>query len=124
MYRNMSTIGGIVILFAAIEAARAGEAGKGYAVAAEADGGKPPLSLVENTVKKLYPICMKTTFDIPQELISAVQKASKKRTKKEAITVALEEFVRIRRSEELTSLLGTFEDFMDQEELEAQRSDS
>lgn len=67
---------------------------------------------------------MKTTIDIPEDLISAVQIASKARTKKEAITVALEEYVRLRRSEELASLLGTFEEFMDQEELDALRGNS
>ena len=67
---------------------------------------------------------MKTAIDIPEDLLSAVQTASKKRTKKEAVTVALEEFVRIRRSEELTALLGTLEDFMDQNDLENQRGDT
>jgi Arc/MetJ family transcription regulator len=67
---------------------------------------------------------MKTTIDIPEELISAVQIASNKRTKKEAITVALEEYVRVRRSEELTALLGTFEEFMDQKDFESLRGDS
>ena len=67
---------------------------------------------------------MKTTIDIPEALISAVQIASNARTKKEALTVALEEYVRLRRSEELASLLGTFEEFMDQEELDALRGNS
>lgn len=67
---------------------------------------------------------MKTTIDIPEDLIFAVQIASKTRTKKEAITVALEEYLRLRRSEELASLLGTFDDFMDWEELHALRGNS
>ena len=67
---------------------------------------------------------MKTTIDIPEDLLAAVQIASKKRTRKEAVTVALEEFLRIRRSEELKDLLGTFEDFMDQDDLEKLRGDT
>jgi Arc/MetJ family transcription regulator len=67
---------------------------------------------------------MKTTIDIPEELLSAVQKASNTHTKKEAVTVALQEYIRLRRSEELTALLGTFEEFMDRQELETLRGDS
>ncbi len=67
---------------------------------------------------------MKTTIDIPDELLSAVQIASKTHTKKEAVTVALEEYLRVRRSEELTSLLGTFDAFMDRKELDTLRGNS
>ncbi|MEX2444745.1 MAG: type II toxin-antitoxin system VapB family antitoxin [Alkalispirochaeta sp.] len=67
---------------------------------------------------------MKTTIDIPEELLSAVQSASKTRTKKEAITVALEEYLRLQRSKELTALLGTFDAFIDRQELDALRGDS
>ncbi len=69
-----------------------------------------------------YTIFMKTTVDIPDELLDAVQSASKTRTKKEAITVALREYLRMRRSAELTELLGTFEEFMNRQELDAQRN--
>jgi Arc/MetJ family transcription regulator len=67
---------------------------------------------------------MKTTIDIPEELLNAVKIASNTRTKREAVTVALEEYVRLRRSEELASLLGTFDDFMDRKELDALRGNS
>jgi Arc/MetJ family transcription regulator len=67
---------------------------------------------------------MKTTIDIPEELLNAVKIASNTRTKKEAVTVALQEYVRLRRSEELASLLGTFDDFMDRKELDALRGNS
>jgi Arc/MetJ family transcription regulator len=53
-----------------------------------------------------------------------VKIASNTRTKREAVTVALEEYVRLRRSEELASLLGTFDDFMDRKELDALRGNS
>lgn len=66
---------------------------------------------------------MKTTVDIPDDLLLAVQKASNTRTKKDAITVALREYLRVRRSADLTELLGTFEEFMDRPELDAQRSE-
>ena len=79
---------------------------------------------VANFPYKQYTLRMKTTIDIPEELLSAVQIASKKRTKREAVTVALEEYIRVRRSQELVTLLGTFGEFMDQEELETLRGDS
>jgi Arc/MetJ family transcription regulator len=67
---------------------------------------------------------MKTTIDIPEELLAAVQSASKTHTKKEAVTVALEEYLRLRRSQELTALLGTFDAFMDRQELDTLRGES
>ena len=67
---------------------------------------------------------MKTTIDIPEDLLEAVQSASHSRTKREAVTVALQEYVRVHRSKELTKLLGTFESFMDRRELETLRGDS
>jgi Arc/MetJ family transcription regulator len=84
-------------------------------------GGRPPLA---NCHREQYTIRMKTTIDIPEELLSAVQSASNTRTKKEAVTVALEEYIRLRRSEELTALLGTFDAFMDRQELATLRGDS
>ena len=77
-----------------------------------------------STARLGYTVRMKTTVDIPTDLLTAVQVVSGKRTKKAAITTALEEFLRIRRSQELVRLLGTFVDFMDNEELESQRGSS
>lgn len=67
---------------------------------------------------------MKTTIDISEELLDAVQSASKTHTKKEAVTVALQEYLRLRRSEELTALLGTFDAFIDRQELDTLRENS
>lgn len=67
---------------------------------------------------------MKTTVDIPRALLEDVKKAASVRTNKEAITQALEEYLRVRRSAELVELLGTFEHFMDRGELDRSRETS
>lgn len=64
---------------------------------------------------------MKTTVDIPEKLLADVKIASDSRTNREAITVALEEYLRVRRSAALVELLGTFEELFSTAELEAQR---
>lgn len=65
---------------------------------------------------------MKTTVDIPKELLRDVKIASRSRTNREAVTVALEEYLRVRRSAELAELLGTFDHFLSRDELETLRS--
>ena len=100
-------------------------AGKLPSLSSETVSGESDVAVhIDNYLWKPYVIRMKTTIDIPESLLSAVQIASKARTKKEAVTVALEEYVRLRRSEELASLLGTFDDFMDRKELDALRGNS
>ena len=79
---------------------------------------------LESHPSQQYSVSMKTTIDIPEELLNAVQTASNTHTKKEAVTVALQEYLRLRRSEELTSLLGTFDAFIDRQELETLRGNS
>ncbi len=69
-----------------------------------------------------YAICMETPVDIPNGLLRAIQRASGTRTKEDAITVAVREYLRVRQSVELTKLLGTLEEFMDQAKLHAQRN--
>ena len=64
---------------------------------------------------------MKTTIDIPEQLILDVKRESNSRTTKQAVTVALEEYLRVRRSAALTELLGTFDDFVDGETLLRER---
>ena len=66
---------------------------------------------------------MKTTIDIPKALLQEVKRLSMSRTNKEAVTTALEEYLRLRRSAALTELLGTFTDFMDRDDLERSRGD-
>lgn len=64
---------------------------------------------------------MKTTIDIPEaELKEAIRHTGAK-TKKDAVVLALKEFNRRRRLAKLTAMLGTFKDFMTQEELAAMR---
>ncbi len=67
---------------------------------------------------------MKTTVDIPRDLLEEVKRAASVRTNREAIDAALREYLRVRRSAELVSILGTFEDFMDREELDRLRGES
>ena len=67
---------------------------------------------------------MKTTVDISKELLEEVKRAASVRTNREAIDAALREYLRVRRSAELVSILGTFEEFMDREELDRLRGES
>jgi Arc/MetJ family transcription regulator len=66
---------------------------------------------------------MKTTIDIPASLLKDVKAASGSRTTKEAVNIALKEYMRTHRSAELVEILGSFSDSMDRDELSAQRSE-
>ncbi len=52
---------------------------------------------------------MRTTVDLPEELISDLMALSKTRKKKDAVRVALEEFVRRKKIEKLLALPGKIE---------------
>ena len=66
---------------------------------------------------------MKTTIDIPEkELKEAIRHAGAK-TKREAVVYALKDFNRRHRLAGLVKMLGTFEDFMTQEDLKEMRED-
>ena len=67
---------------------------------------------------------MKTTIDIPKELLEDVKTIAKIHTNREAVTVALEEFLRHHRSAELVDILGTFSNFVDHGTLASQRGES
>ncbi len=68
---------------------------------------------------------MRTTLDIDAEALKKVMKATGARTKKRAIEVAMQEFLRAKRREELRNLIGNYEDFaLSLEELERLRSGS
>jgi len=54
---------------------------------------------------------MKTTFDIDNAILKKVMKASKSKTKKGAIVTALNEFLRLRKKQELRELIGNYKDF-------------
>lgn len=65
---------------------------------------------------------MKTTLDIPKYKISAIQKIYHISTKREAVIYALDETLRRYKIEKLIEKLGTFEDFMTQDDLKAMRN--
>ncbi len=67
---------------------------------------------------------MKTTIDIPKELLEDVKTIAKIHTNREAVTVALEEFLRHHRSAERVDILGTFSNFVDHGTLASQRGES
>jgi Arc/MetJ family transcription regulator len=67
---------------------------------------------------------MRTTFDINEELIREVMKVSQAKTKKGAIVIALKEYLRAKRRQELKEMIGTYNEFnLTLEELEKMRSD-
>lgn len=70
----------------------------------------------------VYNGCMKTTVDIPDELLKDAMRYSGASTKREAVLAALEEFNRRRRQADLIKYLGTFRDFITPEELAESRS--
>jgi Arc/MetJ family transcription regulator len=68
---------------------------------------------------------MRATLDIVAELLEEVVKATGARTKKKAIEIAIKEFLRAKRREELNELIGNYEEFnLTLEELERIRIDS
>jgi Arc/MetJ family transcription regulator len=54
---------------------------------------------------------MRTTIDIDDDLISEVMKISGIKTKKKAVLVALREYLRYKKIEELKSLIGNYDSF-------------
>ena len=64
---------------------------------------------------------MKTTIDIPSLELKNLLSFTHAKTKKEAILLAVREFNRKRRMKDLSSMLGTFKDFMTREELSEMR---
>jgi len=64
---------------------------------------------------------MKTTIDIPSEDLDQLLKFTGAATKKEAVVKAVQDFNRRQRLSKLAEMLGTFEDFMDADELNAMR---
>jgi len=60
---------------------------------------------------------MKTTVDIPNEMLVEAMKHSKAATKREAVVAALDEYNRRHRVAALRRHLGTFKDFMTPDEL-------
>ena len=52
---------------------------------------------------------MRTTIEVPEELMSDLMALSPTRKKKDAVRIALEEFVRRKKIEKLLALPGTIE---------------
>jgi Arc/MetJ family transcription regulator len=79
--------------------------------------------MLDKDSKLKYYRIMKTTIDIPEkELQEAIRHVGAK-TKKDAIVHALKDFNRRHRLAELAKMLGTFKDFMSQEDLKVMRED-
>lgn len=66
---------------------------------------------------------MKTTIDIPKKELEEVIKHTRAKTKKEAIVFVVKDFNKRRRLTELSKVLGTFKEFMTQDELKKIRED-
>ncbi|MBI2949538.1 MAG: type II toxin-antitoxin system VapB family antitoxin [Verrucomicrobia bacterium] len=65
---------------------------------------------------------MKTTIDIPDELMEEAMKFTGAKTKREAVVTAVERFNRLKRLEKLNARVrGQFRDFLTQAELKAMR---
>ena len=66
---------------------------------------------------------MKTTIDIPMEELQQLLEFTGAATKREAVVTAVKEFNRHQRMAKLATILGSFEDFMEPEELPILRQD-
>ncbi len=54
---------------------------------------------------------MRTTFDIDKEFIREVMKASRAKTKKGAVMIALKGYLRAKRRQELRDMIGNYNGF-------------
>lgn len=66
---------------------------------------------------------MKTTIDIPENLLKEAMRFSGASTKRQAVLDAMEEYTRRRRMAKLAGHLGTFESFMTAQELHRLRAE-
>jgi len=66
---------------------------------------------------------MRTTLDLPEELVEDARRLAGMRTKREAVVRALEEFVQAKRRAELIGMLGKTKMAVTQDDLEAMRED-
>ena len=68
---------------------------------------------------------MRTTIDIDAELMAKVVKTTGAPSKKKAIEIAMREFLRAKRRQELSDLIGSYEDFdLTSKDLRKMRRDS
>ncbi|MBI4684286.1 MAG: type II toxin-antitoxin system VapB family antitoxin [Nitrospirae bacterium] len=66
---------------------------------------------------------MKTTIDIPDNELKEAIRYTGAKTKRDAVVYAIKDFNRRRRLSELAKILGTFKEFMTQEDLRVMRED-
>ncbi|HEY5553034.1 MAG TPA: type II toxin-antitoxin system VapB family antitoxin [Opitutaceae bacterium] len=66
---------------------------------------------------------MKTTVDLPEDELLEAMKNTGAKTKTEAVSLAVADFNRRHRMAALTRHLGTFKDFMTQDDLRRMRED-
>ncbi len=66
---------------------------------------------------------MRTTIDLPEELMAQALELSPARTKREVVTTALDDYVKRLLRERLLAMLGTGFLDMTQEDLERMRAD-
>ncbi len=66
---------------------------------------------------------MRTLIDIPDDLMNQLLKEAKKGVKKEAVTLAIETFIDVKRREKLAALIGNYDYGYSLKELERMRSD-
>ncbi|MGA3143762.1 MAG: type II toxin-antitoxin system VapB family antitoxin [Verrucomicrobiota bacterium] len=66
---------------------------------------------------------MKTTIDIPEDLMEEAMKFTGAKTKREAVVTAVDRFNHLKRLEKLNARVrGQFRDFMTQTDLKAMRA--
>jgi len=66
---------------------------------------------------------MKTTVDIPEKELEEVMQNTGAKTKREAIVHAIRDYNRRRKLAGIVKMLGTFKDFMNQNDLKKMRKD-
>ncbi|TVL94578.1 MAG: DUF2191 domain-containing protein [Candidatus Brocadia sp. BL1] len=67
---------------------------------------------------------MRTTIDIDDELLKEVMEKSGAKSKKSAIVTAMKDYLRLKRREELKSLIGNFDEFnLDLKDLRKMRNE-
>ena len=66
---------------------------------------------------------MKTTIDIPADELKELIRQTRAKTKREAVVRAVMDFNRTQRLAKAAEMLGTFEEFMTQKDLQRMRED-
>ncbi|MEA2107914.1 MAG: type II toxin-antitoxin system VapB family antitoxin [Pseudomonadota bacterium] len=66
---------------------------------------------------------MRTLIDIQDDLMAELLKTARVKTKKEAVTIAIKDFLKQKKKERLAELLGRYEFGYGQKELEEMRKD-